>query len=316
MCVIIIMVNSMNSRMERYKSENTEDSYSENSRPVSRVSRNNSLYQDIKSNELSRVRHNDNIRVIENSGKTIDLEKIKRYVSEINEQPRAVRRSVSTKFEDETTSVVNEEDLTPKDYDINSVLEKAKKTREIDYDRERYKKLRDTQYDILSKIDMYDEVKDEEEVPGMKDYQEDFNTDERTLIDLINTVTIHKGDFNLLDELMGGEDEETTDPIEKELEKADINKDIKESVEKEEKVVPEINETQVLSSLKKDEKVDNSFYTSSMSFSKDDFEGFDELEKSVKKNGIFTTIIVVLIVVVIIVSLVVILNYVLKLGLF
>lgn len=310
------MVNSMNSRMERYKSEETTENYSENKKQLSRVSRNNDLYQDIKTNELSRVRHNDNIRVIENNGKTIDLEKIRRYVTEINEQPRAVRRSMITSVDEK----VHEEDVSdtvPKDYDINSVLEKAKKTREIDYDRERYKKLRDTQYDILSKIDMYDEVKDEEEVPGMKDLQDEFNTDERTLIDLINTVTIHKGELNLLDELMGGEDEETTDPIEQEVQKGDMKKDIRETIEKEEKMPIEVDKTRELSSLKKKKsEIDNSFYTNSMSFSKDDFEGFDELEKSVKKNGILSTIMIIVLVVFILATLVIMANYVFDLGLF
>ena len=34
-----------------------------------------------------------------------------------------------------------------------------------------------------------------------------------SVIDLINTVTIHNGDVNLLEELMGNDGEETTLPI-------------------------------------------------------------------------------------------------------
>ena len=59
---IIIMVNNMNSRMERYKIEEKTQEESLKEPVSSRVSRNNSLYQDIKTNELSRVRNNDNIK--------------------------------------------------------------------------------------------------------------------------------------------------------------------------------------------------------------------------------------------------------------
>ena len=203
------MVNNMNSRMERYKSVETNE---QEVPRTSRVSRNTNLYQDIKYNELSRVRTNTNVKVIENNGKTIDIDKIKRYITEINDQPREGRRMVSVESQN-NVDVNEEEKFVPKDYDINSVLEKAKKTREIDYERERYKKLRETQYDILSKIEMYDTKEKSKEA-----LEEEFNTEERTLIDLINTVTIHKGDINLLDELVSG-DGETTESIDKEKEK-------------------------------------------------------------------------------------------------
>ena len=62
--------------------------------------------------------------------------------------------------------------------------------------------------------------------------------------------------------------------------------------------------------------LDNSFFTSSMSFSKEDFEGFEELEKSVKKNNALTKVMLGLLVLFIIITLVVITNYVFNLGLF
>lgn len=344
---IIYMVNNMNSRMERYNFNYEDDTPSVDS--PSRVQRNNPLYQDIKNSDLSRVRSDDNVRVIDNAGKTIDIDKIRRYVTEISEQPRSRRKSVFVPVQENVRH--DESELKPKDYDLNSVLEKAKQSREIDYDRERYKKLRDTQYDILSKLDMYQTNEEkEEDVLTM----EDFNTEEKTLIDLINTVTIHNGDVNLLEELMAEDGEETTLPIKEEAKRDDFRSEFNEEhedygnttvsnllesisndpeiansplistkpIKKEDSNIQfdnniGVSQTQELVNLKgKEVKADNSFYTSSMSFSKEDFEGFDELEKSVKKNGVITTIIVVFFVILIIVSLVVILNYVLKLGLF
>ncbi len=311
----------MNTRMERYNRENLENSDD----GLSRVNRNSSLYQDIKNSEL-KVRSDDNIRVIESNGKTIDIEKIKRYIEENNNDIKKTRKSVT--ISESSDSEEPKEQVKPKDYDLNSVLEKAKQSREVDYENERYKKLRDTQYDILSKIKMYEEAKENDTIPS----KEDFNTEERTLIDLINTVTIHKGDLNLLDELVGNGEEETTLPIKEEVEKksftnkeeneeAPVIKKIEEedlikekSLENKDKELME--KTQELVSLKEKMNIDNSFYTSSMSFDKKDFEGFEELEKSVKKNSIMSSVIIVLLVVFIVVTLVIIANYVFKLGLF
>ena len=302
--------------MERYKSETSN---------ISRVNKNNDLYESIKSSDLTRIKNNDNVRVIENNGKTIDIAKIKKYLEENNTREiENKKRTIVPK--DEQSEKVNNE--IRKNYDINSVLENAKKTREIDYDRERYKKLKREEYDILSKLKMYDT----EEVPLEKD---DFNTEEKTLIDLINTVTIHKGDLNLLEDLMGGEDEETTLPIEEEIkqeklvktsDKVGVTEEIPlvSSEELTEKV-NEINQNKTQDFSKTKELVDlkektmdleNSFYTSSMKFSKEDFEGFDELEKSVKKNSVLTIFLLILLVIFIIATLIVIANYVFELGLF
>ena len=306
----------MNSRMERYKIEEKTQEESLKEPVSSRVSRNNSLYQDIKTNELSRVRNNDNIKVIENNGKTIDLEKIKRYVSGLNDQPRTTRRSVSLEEIEQENTPKKEE--VAKDYDINSVIERAKQKREIDYDRERHKKLRNTEYDILNKIKMYD-TKEEEFLDNLN---EQFNTNERTLIDLINTVTIHKGDINLLEELMGDDEEDKMEPINKELEKGEIQQEINKVIEQEQqeksKQLDKIELTQELTAIKdkKSKKEENTFFTNSMTFGKEDFEGFDELEKSVKKNSIVSTILIIILIISIIVTLVIMANYVFNLGLF
>ncbi len=299
--------------MERYKSDNEIKS--------SRVSKNNNLYESIKTSDLSRVRNNDNMRVIESNGKTIDIAKIKKYLEENNKNLECRKRPVIV----ENIEIENEEITNDKDYDINSVLENAKRSREIDYDRERYKKLKREEYDILSKLKAYDN----EEVPLEK---EDFNTEEKTLIDLINTVTLHKGNINLLEELIGGEGEETTLPIKEEIQKEKLNNTsekvglteeipVIENINTTEKVIKEepkeLNKTKELVDLKeKTMELDNSFYTSSMKFSKEDFEGFDELEKNVKKNSAITIFLLILLIIFIIATLVVIANYIFNLGLF
>ena len=281
-----------------------------NSNNYSRVNKNTSLYEDVKRSELSRVNNNTNVRIIEQNGKTIDLEKI----NEVNNEPRSKRSVLSIPKEEKT---IESKPTPEKVYDINSVLEKARSGREVEYSSERYKKVRSDEYDILSKIKMYEDVKEDiDETP-------ELNTEEKTIVDLINTVTVHKGDLNLLEELMG--EGETTKPISEE--QKDLS--FKDVIDKEttseslinEKVMnentKEFEKTKELVNLKeKMTDIDNSFYTSSMKFNKDDFEGFEELEKSVKKGSFFKVILIIILVLSILASLVIMANYVFNLGLF
>lgn len=285
----------MSSRMDRYNNE-VEENVS------SRVNKNTSLYEDIKRSSFTRVSNNDNIRVIESSGKTIDINKIKKYILENKEEPR-VRKIITVPEEKVETNNVPEE---KKVYDINSVLEKARKSRELDYENERHKKISEQGYNVLNKLKEYE--KEEESFE-----EDELNTEERTLVDLINTVTVHKGEVNLLEELMSTDkDEEVTSPIKEEQEKSSILKEIQSKKLEEEK-----EKTQELVNLKqKINDIDKSFYTNSMSFSKEDFEGFEELEKSVKKSGRFATIGIVLLCLASLATLVVIANYIFELGLF
>lgn len=285
-----------------------------NSNNYSRVNKNTSLYEDVKRSELSRVNNNTNVRIIEQNGKTIDLEKIRKYINEVNNEPRSKRSVLSIPKEEKT---IESKPTPEKVYDINSVLEKARSGREVEYSSERYKKVRSDEYDILSKIKMYEDVKED-----ISDTPE-LNTEEKTIVDLINTVTVHKGDLNLLDELMG--EGETTKPISEE--QKDLS--FKDVIDKEttseslisEKVMnentKEFEKTKELVNLKeKMTDIDNSFYTSSMKFNKDDFEGFEELEKSVKKGSFFKVILIIILVLSILASLVIMANYVFNLGLF
>lgn len=285
-----------------------------NSTNYSRVNKNTSLYEDVKRSELSRVKNNTNVRIIEQNGKTIDLEKIRKYINEVNNEPRSKRSVLSIPKEEKT---IESKPTPEKVYDINSVLEKARSGREVEYSSERYKKVRSDEYDILSKIKMYEDVKEDiDETP-------ELNTEEKTIVDLINTVTVHKGDLNLLEELMG--EGETTKPISEE--QNDLS--FKDVIDKEttseslisEKVMDEntkeFEKTKELVNLKeKMTDIDNSFYTSSMKFNKDDFEGFEELEKSVKKGSFFKVILIIILVLSILASLVIMANYVFNLGLF
>lgn len=327
----------MNSRLEKY--DNSEN----NTEIPSRVARNQSLYNELSMSDFSYMKPNDNMKVIENTGNRIDLNKIKDYL-ESNEEEIVQAKSVVVK--DDINSIPeNELFYEEKDYDINSILEKARENKESYYEDEKHKKLRDTQYDILSKIKVYDEeeeIKEEEKV--------ELNTEERTLIDLINTVTKNKTD--LLEELKkGNENTIVTSPINEESNDKIISEAIEESKKDPEKIVfskeelikelaPENNEENLFKELNsKEEKLevplekkedtfelkevdndetsiknlDKSFYTNSMSFSKEDFEGFEELEKTVKKNNKMVKLGIIALVLLALATIFIVLKYVLNL---
>ena len=294
----------MNSRMERYNEDDGVIS-------ETRTSKNRNLYDTISNGDFSHIPTDSNFKIIETSGNNIDMEKIKKYIISMNQKPVPKRENLFTEIHEEE---IKEEKVEPRDYDINSVLEKARQGREINYDRERYKRLHNTQYDILSQLKMYEKKEYE------KEELEEFNTDERTLIDLINTVTIHKDDTGLLDELKSNTDDEAelVPPMKPDKVKEDLKREIIKEIEEDQKN-KELEKTQELKNLKEKETVnaiDKSFYTNSMTFSKEDFEGFEELEKSVKKNNILVIISLIVLIISILGTMLVIANYVFNLGLF
>lgn len=285
----------MDSRVERYKYEETEQ-------VPSRVAKNQSLYNNLSASDFSKMKPNNNIKVIENSGNKIDLDKIKKYI-ENNAETETQSKSVVVKenIDDLPQKNIFEEE---KIYDINSVLELAKEKKESYYEDEKNRKIRDTQYDILSKIKLYDEDTNQEKEDSIE-----LNTDEKTLVDLINTVTKKKDD--LLEELKkGNENTILTAPIKEKVNDEIVTSAIKDNQLKEENKIDlkEIGETNTTIKT-----LDKSFYTNSMSFSKEDFEGFEELEKNVKKNNNLVKLGIIALVLLALATVFVVLKYVLNL---
>lgn len=286
----------MNSRLERYRYEE------EASELPSRVAKNQSLYNDISVSDFSKMKPVDNVKVIETTNNRIDLEKIKKYI-ENNSEEEVQTKNVVVKDDINLVpqkNVFEEEKI----YDINSVLELAKEKKESYYEDEKHKKLRDTQYDILSKIKLYEEEVSEptEEI--------ELNTDEKTLIDLINTVTKKKED--LFEDLKKGSDDEVvTSPINEESNEKIVTDAIKELNDQSEENISDAKDlTQTNTEVK---NLDKSFFTNSMTFSKEDFEGFDELEKNVKKNNNLVKLSIIILVLLALATIFVVLKYVLNL---
>ena len=291
------MVMSMNSRMDKYNYDK---------KPTSRTDRNKDLYNEINKTELTKYDSFSNAKVIDESAKEIDLDKIKKYVEKINSGDITERKSLLDATENISERKIREEE--EKDYDLISVLEKAREKREVDYQKERYKKLRDTQYDILSNLRIPDkkEINDEEK----------YNTQEKTLIDLINTVALNKNKNDLLSELSEG-NETIVGSIAEEGSnndlKALINEEIQKSKSEELKKVEPENTKKITKEIEPIKNIDNSFYTNSLNFSKEDFEGFDDINE---KSHVLAKIGIIFLILCILGVLFFIANYVFDLNLF
>lgn len=296
----------MRTRLDKYMSD-TDDA-------PKRTKKNNELYEEIKHSEISNFNLGSNAKVIGENKNQIDIDKLK-DILEKNYQEQPKRRSVKFDLPEEEEVELEK----TKEYDINAILEKARAEKEVDYEEERLKKIRDTQYDILKNLEVDSE-------------QESKAANERTkeeLLDLINTITLNENQKKAIREEsveIDAEEEETDDTGE--LDPLDILSDLrgdentvvagaKEFTEQMEKEDHKLNkkekaEKEIQEAL--DEDVDDSFYTNSMSFSKKDFDSFDNDESGV--GSVIVKILIVIVFIAIVVGVVIFLNEFLNLGWF
>lgn len=292
----------MSKRMDKYNLEEIS---------VSRTSRNRELYNQINNGEIGSYDAYSNAKIIGESSKDIDLNKIKKYIENMPNEKVERRKSLIV---DKGLYKPKEELREEKDYDLISVLEKAREKREVDYERERYKRLRDTQYDILKDLRV-------EDYP-IEDNNDSLNTKERTLVDLINTIATNKNKNDLLEDLQMSDDEGETKigSLDERSNNTDLKALINEEINKEKtKDLNELNDEQeqnldTTKEVKEDtivKNIDNSFFTKSLNLTKEDFEGFDDVEK---ESGVLLKIGIVFLIICILAVLFVIANFVFDLN--
>lgn len=320
----------MNSRMEKYGDEPIEN--------MSRSARNRKIYSSIDFDDISSIRTNNNVSVISDAEKEIDIEKIKKYINSINEEKIEKRKRISLELPQEEHEEITKEE--ERDYDINSVLERARDKRTTDYEVDRHRKLNSTQYDILKNIKIKDDTEHEIDTTDKTD---DLNTQEKTIVDLIQTISINSKnskDDLLQDLISNNENTVVMAPINEDTNKEALKEELENMTQDLEKIKQPLNdltqdlilEKEKLKDLsmltdKIDEEeneeendsntttsqIEKSFFTNSTSFSKKDFEGFEDLEKDMKKSSAFTKIAIFLIILMLLGTIFIILNYVLDL---
>ena len=209
----------------------------------------------------------DGWNVNNQNNKNIDVEKIKELLEKkYREEPRKSRSLI--KQQEEMEEELEEPKEETKEYNINAIIEKAKQDKEIDYERERLKKVRDTQYDILKGLSLNEEEKEENsKVTSNKD----------DLVNLINTITEKEltremNPLDILTDLKGSDNTVVLDGI-------------KEKVEKEEQKPKENNQ----------KEIDKTFYTNSVSFSKSDFDDFNDLKEDMETNKTLIKVLLIII---------------------
>jgi hypothetical protein len=244
--------------------------YSEKEVVGLRTKKNERLYEEINYGDLSDINLASNARVIGDNENNIDINKIKEMLEKsYYEEPKKVNPIKVDVDEEE-----NVDDEITKEYDINSILEKARLDKEVDYEKDRLKKIHDTQYDILKSLDIEKEKEEHKK---------------ENLIDLINTInekekTRELDPLDILEDLKGSDNTVVLDGINKEASNQDIKDTIKEEVKKE---------------------MDKSFYTNSITFTQSDFDDFNDLKENVAVNKFLVRILLIIVVIAVIVGLVV-----------
>lgn len=246
----------MSSRMTKY--------YENEELVNSRYRRNEELYKEISRSEIDNYDIKSNAMVIGENKKEIDIEKIKKILdTKYNEIPK--RKSIRL---EEVEDKPLEKEIT-KEYDINLILEKAKEQKQDNYEEERRKKLRDTQYDILNNLD----ITNREEAA--------VNDEDDNLKKLIDTIALNEtindsgSPLDILSDLKGDDNTETLDGL-------------KEEVEKHESIT--------------DTKIINSFYTASNKIKENDFEDIDDFSESIESKGILIKVLISLIIIALLVG--------------
>ncbi len=279
----------MSSRMDRYNNnDNTEVS-------VSRRDINKTLYRNLDDNrdytsfttDVTNTNAVDISSATRNSQTREGYHQLKEYDNFIN------KPKVRKELDDFNYLYKNHE---KKNYDINNVLEEARRNRSDD-DLENKRKLKNTNYNILASIDpnQLEEYKKYREKKVVKPNEEEL----RGLIDTITSKTLageldKEATVGLLSELMATSKVDVSDIDEVddklELSKEILDKDVNLIKEKSKEVIAE-------KSVMND--ADNDFYTRSMDLSDKDFD-FDLEFREKKVPGIIKVLLVVLLIVVVV----------------
>ena len=186
-------MQSRQSRMDKYYDGDID--IDDNYIVPSRTKKNQELYKEVGTLDLKDFDLNNNVSIIGESTESINLDEIQDILSE--------------KYRDNNTSKSigdTEEIALPKinldetrEYDLNSILEKVKESKEIDYEEDRLRKVRSSQYDILKDLD---KLTNDEEIEE-EDLEQEFiveeskqevrvvsegDNSEKELLELIDTI--------------------------------------------------------------------------------------------------------------------------------
>ena len=266
----------MRSRMDRYNTT------SKNNTSTSRSTKNKELYDTVGSNTryttFTNVRDANAIELngnMKNYNTRENYQKVKDYYS-YNKEPKKKQELEEFNYW--------YQDRDNKIYDINSVIDEAKKNRKDTDELEGKRKLKNENYNILSSLNK------EELEKYLEQKKNSTRPDKEELKELINTITSktlcgeidQETGVNLLSDLMAtqAQDIVVMEKEENETVTLDKNIDLREEARKLEEKIEQKQKEGKGSKIFKD--MDESFYTRSMDLSDKDFDMDDDLLKDLK----------------------------------
>lgn len=269
----------MSSRMDRYRDKGDTNTYS-------RANRNQELYQNIGSN--TRVA---NLTDVTNAN-AIDLDNASRITNtrEGYHQMKEFRKDITVPKVKKELDDFNYLYQTRENriYDVNRVLEEARKNRRTaDDEKEEKRRLKNSNYNIITSLNSEElEKYRQEKLNRVYRANDDTNSNDDDIKELINTIASKTlaGEIdqatgvNLLSDLMATS---ILDKVERQKEDTSVNLGLsrevlnKEQIEQVNKLDQEIVEEKD-SNLK---EADSDFYTRSMDLSDKDFEMDDEFKE-------------------------------------
>ena len=157
----------MNTRMNKYHNgeENLESK---------RTVRNRELYRTYEVDNYNKFDVNSNISVLKDNAHNIDIDQIKEILDKRYSDNAPKRKSINIDIEPVPYKDVKED---TKEYDLNSILLKAKKEKDIDYEVERLNK-------AYSGKELVDKINNK-----YSEKEEEKTKEEQELESLINTIT-------------------------------------------------------------------------------------------------------------------------------
>lgn len=272
----------MASRMDKYN-ENKNDSQKISQ---SRLSKNEKLYEQLYTNKVFTEFNNSNFdNVIElndlsNNELINKREEYQKIKTSINLEDESNNRKYSY---ENLKNIETEEEKKERNYNINDVLENAKRNRIEDDEIEKKRRQKSVEYSILSDLSQ-EKVKEYHE----KKQKKLTKDEEENLEELIHTITSNslrkKIDDELLSDLLPTEESETL-----------VSQELFDKIEEIE------SKTRDLRQDLEEEKMDQSFYTKSMDLSNEDFEIEEDYSFiDEKKKGILPKILLILFILIVV----------------
>lgn len=299
----------MQSRMDKYNST-TENTF------TSRTKKNQELYEDVRNSALTNFNVNSNVSVIDTNADSIDVNELSQILDKKYNDYAPKRRSIEIPAYEEP--IVEQPLVATKEYDINAILEKAKQGKNVDYNKERLKKVREAQYEILNNLDL--ELKKVEEAKKTTQQQ----AEEANLMNLINTITQLEiqnrekdkmketsKDLDLLSDLADEQTEVSDD--DKTLPQKEVVEEPQKSPKLEIVDYPKEPKSKKEDDIERDEHVEETL--SKLDINLSSYDEFSDISKQ-DKGALLIKIIIFIIIIGLVIGAVYILNNILELGLF